>query len=132
MSSAAPGRQIDMDASQMYREDTYTDRKLGTIRKLTPVLADGSDDATRAVLFSGQSQVMTPMGALPLNFDLDAATLDAAIAKFGAAAEAAVQQTMQELQEMRREQASSLVIPDAAGSPLLAPGDLPGRGRSRR
>jgi hypothetical protein len=132
MSSAEPGRQIDMDASQMYREDTYTDRKLGTIRKLTPVHADGSDDAARTVLFSGQSQVMTPMGALPLSFELDATTLDAAIAKFGAAAEAAVQQTMRELQEMRREQASSLVIPDAAGSPLLAPGDLPGRGRSRR
>ncbi len=132
MSSAEPGRQIDMDASQMYREDTYTDRKLGTIRKLTPVRADGSEDPARAVLFSGQSQVMTPMGALPLSFDLDATTLDAAIAKFGAAAEAAVQQTMRELQEMRREQASSLVIPDAAGSPLLAPGDLPGRGRSRR
>ena len=41
--------------------------------------------------------------------------LSAAIEKFGAAAEQAVQQTMRELQEMRREQASSLVIPDAAG-----------------
>ena len=116
----------------MYREEIYTDRKLGTIRKLTPVLADGRDDAARTVSFSGQSQVMTPMGALPLTFDLEAATLEEAIAKFGAAAEAAVQQTMRELQEMRREQASSLVIPDAAGSPLLGPGDLQGRGRTRR
>ncbi len=132
MSSAAPGRQIEMDPSQMYREEIYTDRKLGTIRKLTPVLADGRDDGARAVLFSGQSQVMTPMGALPLSFDLEATTLDDAIVKFGAAAEAAVQQTMRELQEMRREQASSLVIPDAAGSPLLGPGDLRGGGRTRR
>ena len=55
---------------------------------------------------------MTPMGAVPISFELEATTLSAAIAKFGEAAELAVQQTMRELQELRREQASSLVIPD--------------------
>ena len=132
MSSATPGRQAEMDSKQMYREEIFTDRKLGTIRKLTPVGADGADDASRAVIFSGQAQVMTPMGALPISFDLEAATLDAAIAKFGAGAEAAVQQTMRELQELRREQASSLVIPDAAGSALAGAVDPLGRGRPRR
>jgi hypothetical protein len=73
---------------------------------------------------------MTPMGALPISFELEASTLDAAIEKFGPAAEQAVQQTMRELQEMRREQASSLVIPDAGGASL--PSDLMGRGRTRR
>ncbi|HVC02032.1 MAG TPA: hypothetical protein VND80_07500 [Steroidobacteraceae bacterium] len=132
MSSAAPGRQIDMDSTQMYREELFTDRKLGTIRKLVPVRADGADDASRPVLYSGQAQVMTPMGALPISFELDAANLEAAVAQFGAAAETAVQQTMRELQELRREQASSLVIPDAGGSALAGPGDLLGRGRTRR
>jgi hypothetical protein len=132
MSSAVSGRQIEMDPSQLYREEIFTDRKLGTIRMLIPVTRDGGPDATRTVLYSGQAQVMTPVGALPLNFDLDATTLDGAIAKFGEAAEAAVQQTMRELQEMRREQASSLVIPDAAGASLTGPGDLLGRGRTRR
>jgi len=75
---------------------------------------------------------MTPMGAVPISFDLEASTLDAAIAKFGEAAEQAVQQTVRELQEMRREQASGLVIPDAASGPLPSPSDLLGRGRSRR
>jgi hypothetical protein len=85
------------------------------------------------VLFVGQAQVMTPMGALPISFDLEAATLAVAISKFGPAAEIAVQQTMRELQELRREQASSLVIPDAAGSSLPNPSDLLGRGgRARR
>ena len=69
-------------------------------------------------LFVGQAQVMTPMGAVPISFELEAATLSAAIAKFGEAAEQAVQQTMRELQEMRREQASSLVIPDAGGGSI--------------
>jgi hypothetical protein len=99
---------------------------------LTPVAADGKDDSARPVIFVGQAQVMTPMGAVPISFELDAATLHAAIEKFGAAAESAVHQTMRELQEIRREQASSLVIPDAAGGALPNPSDLLGRGRSRR
>ena len=121
-----------MDSTQIYREETFTDRRVGTIRRLSPVTADGSPDGARAVLYVGQAQVMTPMGAVPLSFELEAATLDGAIAKFGEAAEQAVQQTMRELQEMRREQASSLVIPDGAGGGLPNPGDLLGRGRPRR
>jgi len=121
-----------MDATQLYREDTFTDRKVGTIRRMTPVTADGSVDATRPVLFVGQAQVMTPMGALPISFELESVTLDGAIAKFGAAAAEAVQQTMRELQEMRREQASSLVIPDSAGGGLPGGGLIGGESRSRR
>ncbi len=132
MSSATDGRQASMDTTQIYREETFTDRRVGTIRRLTPVLADGSADSARTVLFMGQAQVMTPMGAIPISFELDSPTLDGAIAKFGDAAEQAVQQTMRELQEMRREQASSLVIPDAAGGALPNPSDLLGRGRPRR
>jgi hypothetical protein len=132
MSSATDARQATMDSTQIYREEIFTDRKVGTIRRLTPVAADGTADAARPVLYVGQAQIMTPMGAVPISFELDAGTLDVAIAKFGAAAETAVQQTMRELQEMRREQASSLVIPDGAGAALPSPSDLLGRGRSRR
>ena len=132
MSSANDGRRAAMDSAQVYLEETFTDRKVGTIRRMTPVNADGGADASRPVIFVGQAQVMTPMGAVPISFELEAATLSAAIEKFGEAAEQAVQQTMRELQEMRREQASSLVIPDAAGASLPNPSDLLGRGRPRR
>jgi hypothetical protein len=132
MSSTSDGRQATMDSTQLYREETFTDRKVGTIRCLTPVAADGSVESLRPVIFVGQAQVMTPMGAVPISFELDAATLNAAIEKFGAAAEQAVHQTMRELQELRREQASSLVIPDAGGAALPNPSDLLGRGRPRR
>ena len=132
MSSANEARQATMDATQVYREETFTDRKVGTIRRLMPVTADGGVDTTRPVIFVGQAQVMTPMGAVPISFELDADSLNAAIEKFGAAAEQAVHQTMRELQEIRREQASSLVIPDAAGGALPNPSDLLGRGRPRR
>lgn len=133
MSSASDARTVTMDSTQLYREDIFTDRRVGTIRRLTPVTTEGSDDPRRPVLFVGQAQVMTPVGAVPISFDLEATTLSAAIAKFGETAEQAVQQTMRELQELRREQASSLVIPDATGG-ALGPDLLGGRGggRSRR
>jgi hypothetical protein len=131
MNSPIDTRQASMDVTQLYREEVFTDRRVGTIRRLTPVNADGGDDTSRPVLFVGQAQVMTPMGAVPLSFELDSTTLSGAIDKFGAGAESAVQQTMRELQEMRREQASSLVIPDAGGG--MNPSDLLSRGgRSRR
>jgi hypothetical protein len=132
MSSASDARQAAMDQNQIYREETFTDRRVGTIRRLTPVSPDGHDDSSRPVLYVGQAQVMTPMGAIPITFELEGATLSAAIAKFGEAAEQAVQQTVKELQELRREQASSLVIPDSAAGGMPGPGDLMGRGRSRR
>ncbi|MGA2779260.1 MAG: hypothetical protein ABSF94_17015 [Steroidobacteraceae bacterium] len=132
MSSTAEGRQATMDATQIYREDVFTDRKVGTIRCLTPVTADGAADPARPVIYVGQAQVMTPMGALPISFELEADSLAVAVSKFGEAAESAVQQTMRELQELRREQASSLVIPDAGGAGLPNPSDLLGRGRTRR
>jgi hypothetical protein len=132
MSSANDGRQATMDATQVYREEIFTDRKVGTIRRMIPVTADGATDAARPVLFVGQAQVMTPMGAVPISFELDAVTLQAAVEKFGAAAEQAVQQTMRELQELRREQASSLVIPDVGGAGLPNPSDLVRGGRPRR
>lgn len=131
---AAPDRgSVQMDATQVYREDTFTDRRVGTIRRMTPVTAAGEPDASRPVLYVGQAQIMTPMGALPLSFEIDANSMATAIEKFGPAAEVAVQQTMRELQELRRESASSLVIPDAGGAALANPNDLMGRGgRIRR
>jgi hypothetical protein len=60
---------------------------------------------------------MTPAGALPLNFEIEASSLDDAIAKFGAAAQEALVETMQRLEEMRRESASSIIVPGAGGPP---------------
>lgn len=106
---------MKMDAASLYREDVYTDRKMGTIRVMTPVTADGAADASRHVVYVGEAQVLTPMGAIPLAFELEAATLSEAVAKFSDAAQAAVERTARELRELRREQASSLVIPGSGG-----------------
>ena len=109
--------EIKLDVTQLYREDTFTDRKAGTLRRLTPVKSDGSDDASRPVLFSGQTQLLTPMGVLPLAFELDAATIEDACTKFPDAVKVAIEQAIEEAREMRREQASRIVVPEAGGAP---------------
>ncbi len=105
------------DAASVYREEMYTDRRVGTIRALVPVTADGSADPARATLYVGQVSVMTPMGTLPISFELEGATLAAAIAKFADGARLAVDDAMRELQQLRREQASSIVIPEPGAVP---------------
>jgi len=107
--------EIVMDETTMYREETYTDRRIGTLRQLTPVDADGAIDGSRPVIYSGQTQLMTPAGPLPLAFDIEADSFKEAIERFGTAAEAALESTMEELQELRRQQASSIVVPGQGG-----------------
>ena len=118
---------IGMDAGALYREESFTDRRVGSIQRLTPVTADGSDDDSRPVLYLGQTQLMTPGGALPLNFEIEAQSLSDAVAKFGKHAEAALEDTMKRLEEMRREAASSLIVP-GSGAGGVPGGGAPGGG----
>ncbi len=112
--NAQPEARFDVD--NLYREESYTDRRVGTLRVLVPVKSDGGADPSRPTLYVGQIQVMTPMGALPITFELDQAkTLAEAIAGFGDGAKIGIEETMRELEQMRREQASSLVIPEPGG-----------------
>ena len=117
-----------MDALDLYREDLYTDRKVGTIRVLSPIKSDGSPDPARPTSYVGQAQIMTPAGALPLSFEIEAKTLGEGCEGFAAGAKVAFEETMQELQEMRRQQASSIVIPDAGAAAALGQG-APPRGK---
>ena len=106
-----------MDPTTLYREDVFTDARAGTIRCMTPVNADGSVDTTRPALYHGQAQVYTPAGVLPINFEIPVATLAEAVASFGAAAQKGLHDTLEELKEMRRQQASSIVLPGAGAAP---------------
>ena len=112
------------DAASLYREELYTDRRVGTIRVLVPVTIAGAPDAARPTLFVGQLSVMTPMGTLPISFELDGKTLAEAIAKFADGARVAMDETMRELQQMRRESASSIVIPEAGAVPSAGGGRI--------
>src|SRR5699024_2962661 len=45
--------EIKLDADNMYREETFSDLKVGSVRRLIPVTADGSDDSSRSVRYEG-------------------------------------------------------------------------------
>lgn len=113
--------EIKMDGANLYREETFTDQKVGTIRQMTPVTPEGERDHARQVIYVGQAQMMTPAGALPLTFELEAETIAEAVEKFGEGASKALEETMQELQEMRRQQASQIVVPGMSDSKIQMP-----------
>jgi len=117
-----------MDAASLYREEIYTDRKVGTLRVLVPVTPAGAPDASRATVFQGEAQLMTNMGPLPISFDIDAKDLTEAVANYAEATKSGVERAMRELQEMRRQASSSLVIPQT-GAAGLPPGSLGGGGK---
>lgn len=106
---------FSLDSSQLFREETVSDGRAGSIRCLYPVKPDGSADPSRPMLFQGQTQVMTPMGVLPVHFDIPADSLADAVAQFGAAADKGLEDTLNELKEMQRQAASSIVVPGAGG-----------------
>ena len=64
MSSDAESAQLKMDPESLFREDVYTDRRMGTIRVLSPVTRDGAPDPGRPVLYLGEAQLVTSVGAL--------------------------------------------------------------------
>jgi hypothetical protein len=108
---------IKVDSKALYLEEVFTDRRIGTIRRLTPVKGDGDRDTARAVLYIGETQVMTPAGALPIGFEIGAGSLEEAAEKFGQLAKEAIERTVKELQELRRQAASSIVIPQGGMPP---------------
>lgn len=117
MNQEAEGQSPEFDSSDLYLEETFTDRKVGTIRKLTPVDSEGRPDPARSAEYAGMAQVMTAAGPMPLNFDIPGATLEEACANFSACAQQAVEDMARRLEEMRRDQASQIVVPgqDPAG-----------------
>jgi len=117
---------IRFDAANLYQEEVFTDRTAGTIRRLVPVLPSGEPDAARPVLYSGQTQLLTPGGVLPLGFEIEAASLEEAMAKFPGAVQEALTQAIEEAREMRREAQSRIVVPEAGGG--LGGGGLGGGG----
>ena len=123
-----PNAELKVDPTQLYLEEIFTDRRVGTIRRLTPVGKDGARDASRAVLYQGETQVLTPAGALPIGFEIGAGSLEEAAEKFGTLAREAIERTVKELQELRRQAASSIVVPQGA-VPGVGGGGLGGGGK---
>src|SRR6059058_2017975 len=114
--------ELKVDPASLYQEEIFTDRRVGTIRRLTPINKDGARDTARAVLYVGETQVLTPAGALPIGFEIGAGSLEEAAEKFGPLAKEAIERTVKELQELRRQAASQIVVPQGPLPPMGGPG----------
>jgi hypothetical protein len=120
--SEAKQPEIQVDPNSLYLEEIFTDRRIGTIRRMTPVTKEGKPDAARPVLYVGETQIMTPGGSLPIAFEIPAGSLQEAAEQFGPLAKEAIERTVRELQELRRQAASQIVIPQGpAGGKIQLP-----------
>ena len=118
----------NIDPAALYLEEVFTDRRVGTIRRMTPVKGDGERDPSREITYVGETQVMSTVGALPIVFEIDATSVEDAAVKFGPLAKEAIERTVRELQDLRRQAASSIVIPQG-GVPDLGGGPRGGGGK---
>lgn len=113
-----------LDPHALYREEIYTDRQVGTLRVLIPVTASGAADPARPTLYTGEAQILTNMGPVPIGFDIEGHNLAEAVANYAAAAKIGIERTMRELQEMRRQASSSIVIPQSGAGALGGGGKI--------
>jgi hypothetical protein len=107
---------ISVDPENLYVEEVFTDLKVATIRRLSPVNVDGSPDEARSTIFQGQTQLMSQMGAVPVSCVIEAANLEEALAKFPEEIGHAVERLLEEAREYQRQETSRIIVPGAAGA----------------
>jgi len=105
--------ELKLDEASLYREEVFTDLRVGSLKQLTPVTRDGSRDLSRPVVFVGETQLMSQLGPLPVQTKIEAGNLEAAIAAFPAAIQAAVEKMIEEVKELQRQEMSRIVVPGA-------------------
>lgn len=106
---------LEVDKTNLYREDVFTDLRVATIRRLTPIKPDGSPDPLREMLFSAETQILTPQGPLPIQVPIEAKSLEEALEKFSGSVQQGVERLVEEAREMRRQQSSRIVTPAEVG-----------------
>ena len=103
---------IKIDGSNLWKEENFTDLQVGSIRKLTPIKIDGTEDEMRKATWSATTNIMTPGGALPISGEIDASSLEEAVEKFSDAINVAVKKLQEDMVRMQQEQANRIVTPD--------------------
>jgi hypothetical protein len=103
--------EIQVDTANLYREEVFTDLKVASIRRLVPIKTDGSPDASRPELYSGETTIMSQSGPLPVQCAIEASSLTEAMQKFPEAINATVQRMVEQAREMQRQEASRIVVP---------------------
>ncbi len=106
MSDGEQEQQIDftVDKNNLYREESITDLKVASIRRLMPINADGAEDASRTPVFMAQTQLMSPEGPVPLQSALKAGNIEEAIDEFPGAMQQALGEVVKRMKTMREQQ----------------------------
>ena len=110
---ALPLSEIKLDAKSLYREEVFTDLRVGTLKQLTPVTSDGSRDMGRPMAYVGETQLMSQVGPLPVQAPIEADNLQQAMERFPAAVQRAVEAMISEVKELQRKEMSRIVVPGA-------------------
>lgn len=123
-------RDLKVDTENLYKEETFTDLRAASVRRQIPVKSDGSPDSNRPVLYIGETTLMTQMGPFPVQFSIEAGSLDEAFKKFPEGVKGAVERLNERAKELAREEASRIVVPSAMpqGVPGAGQGGVPPAG----
>jgi hypothetical protein len=111
--------EFKMDRTNLYREESFSDLRTGTVKRLTPVKADGSADKSRKTKFVGHTSILTPNGALPIQNDIPAKELSQAIKKFPEVMQEAMDQLIEEVKKYQEQDQSRIQKPDSG---IIIPG----------
>ena len=114
-----PQTELKIDRGNLFKEETFTDLKIGMIKRMTPVKSDGSVDKTRKSVFVGQTSLMTPGGPLPLQAVIQAKDLQQAIKKFPEAMKGAMDRLAAEAKRYQEQEKSRVAKPE---SRIIVPG----------
>ncbi len=115
------GQDVDfsVDKNNLYREESITDLKVASIRRLIPVKSDGSEDTSRTEVFYGHTQLMSPQGPIPIQASLKADNLEDAMNEFPEAMKVAMAEMVERAKKMQAQQAQMQQKDD---SRIIVPG----------
>ena len=99
-----------VDRQNFYREESFTDLKAGSIRRLTPVKSDGTADKTRKTIFIGYTNLLSPQGQLPIQAVIKARDLQQAIKHFPEAMKETMENLIEEAKKQKQEE-SRIIVP---------------------
>ena len=106
MSEGEREQHIDftVDKNNLYREESLTDLKVASIRKLIPIKSDGTEDKSRTPLFFGHTQLMSPQGPVPIQAPLQANNFTEAIEEFPKAMKEALANVIENIKRLQEEE----------------------------
>ena len=109
------GLNFVIDKDNLYKEESITDLKIGSIQVLIPINVDGSEDDGRSSVFLGRTQLNTPQGPIPIQAKLEATDLSQALELFPTAMDAETQKVMESLRKLQEQQKkaqdSRIIVP---------------------